>query len=93
MTGSYKCSCDKGYKLNHDRHGCDGNFSSIDFFYQSSYNGLHMQILTNVFLVLICVNISVSMLLGVTTANVMLDTTWKTMALTAQVYTIVKTMN
>ena len=23
-TGSYYCSCDEGYKLNNDSHGCDG---------------------------------------------------------------------
>lgn len=24
-TGSYKCSCDEGFVLNPDEHGCDGN--------------------------------------------------------------------
>lgn len=25
VAGSYKCSCDEGYKLDNDQHQCNGN--------------------------------------------------------------------
>ncbi len=37
-TGSYKCSCDEGFKLNPDDHGCDGINIIINFYNYYDYN-------------------------------------------------------